>query len=226
MMSNNTSNVVIVDYDMGNLFSVQHACKKVGLEHTVSSDPEKISNAEAIILPGVGAFGDAMVHLKKLDLISPILDFVATGRPLMGICLGMQLLFSESEEFGSTKGLDIISGNVLKFPKISPTGKTLAIPQINWNSIQKPKSRKDSWNDSPLRENSEKDFMYFIHSFYVSPQNVSDVIAFTDYEGFEYCSAIQRNNVFAVQFHPEKSGEKGIRIYSSFRDMILKRKKA
>jgi imidazole glycerol-phosphate synthase subunit HisH len=227
IMSNKANtNVVIVDYDMGNLFSVQHACKKVGLDHIVTADANKIANADALILPGVGAFGDAMFNLKKLGLIGPINDFVSSGKPLMGICLGMQLLFTESEEFGLTKGLNIIPGTVEKFPRISPDGNILTIPQINWNRIRLPSTKEGFWNESPLMANKDGDFMYFIHSFYVRPVHTNDILSLTRYDGFEYCSAIRRENVFAVQFHPEKSGEKGIMIYSSFRDLILKLKKA
>ncbi|GBF48816.1 imidazole glycerol phosphate synthase subunit hisH [Leptospira ryugenii] len=222
-MNQVNAKTIIVDYDMGNLFSVEHACNKVGLPVAISSDPKEILNAPALILPGVGAFADAMQNLMKFNLVEVIRDFAASGKPLMGICLGMQLLFTESEEFGHTKGLGIIDGRVTKFPKISPTGKHLPIPQINWNQIIKPESDSDAWENSPLFQNENGDYMYFIHSFYTIPERQSDILTLTNYEGFEYCSAIHRENVFALQFHPEKSGEKGILIYRSFRDMVMER---
>jgi imidazole glycerol-phosphate synthase subunit HisH len=203
--------VSIIDYGMGNLFSVEQACRYVGLEPVITSDKNEILNSRAAILPGVGAFGDAMDNLEKLDLISPIKDFIKTGKPLLGVCLGMQLLFSESEEFGAHKGLNIIEGSVVKFRKESEPVK---VPQIAWNQIYPPDSER--WKESPLKDMMKGEYMYFIHSYYARPHNNKNILSLTNYEGIEYCSSVKQNNVFAFQFHPEKSAFKGIEIYSNW----------
>jgi glutamine amidotransferase len=139
--------IVIIDYNAGNLFSVEHACLQAGLDTVVSSDKKIIQTANAIILPGVGAFGDAMNNLKKLDLISILRDKVNSGVPLLGVCLGLQLLFTESEEFGTHKGLNLVEGNILKFPK-NLNGQDIKVPQIGWNKIYN--NNLNNWNKSPL----------------------------------------------------------------------------
>lgn len=211
--------ISIIDYRLSNIYSVKHACEAVGLNAIISSKKEDLLSADGAILPGVGAFGDAMSNLKKLDLISPIKDFIANGKPFMGICLGMQLLFTESSEFGIHKGLDVIEGTVNKFPEFNKHNK-IRIPHVGWNKIYLPKGRT-SWKNSLLRGVDNNDYMYFVHSYYVSPSNYKDVLAMTDYEGVEYCSAIVDNNVFATQFHPEKSGRIGLKIYQNFVEKIL-----
>lgn len=215
----NNKYVSIIDYKLSNIYSVKHACEAVGLNAIISSKKEDLLSADGAILPGVGAFGDAMSNLKKLDLISPIRDFIANGKPFMGICLGMQLLFTESSEFGKHKGLDVIKGTVNKFPEIYKHNK-IRIPHMGWNKIYLPKSRT-SWKDSLLGGVGNNDYMYFVHSYYVSPSDYKDVLAMTDYEGVEYCSAIVDGNVFATQFHPEKSGRIGLKIYQNFVEKVL-----
>lgn len=212
-------NVVIIDYEAGNLFSVQHACKAVGLDRHITNKPSEVISADAIILPGVGAFGDAMSNLRMLDLIQPLRDFAASGKPFMGICLGMQLLFSESEEFGNVKGLNIVEGSTIKFQEISENGERMKVPQIGWNRIFSP-SDKENWNGTPLECIADGEFMYFIHSFYVCPSNKDQILALTNYEGVEYCSAVRKNNIFATQFHPEKSAVEGINIYRNWASII------
>jgi glutamine amidotransferase len=204
--------VTIIDYQLGNLFSVKQACDTIGISATISSDSKDIEEADAIILPGVGAFIEAMNNLDKLDLVNPIKDYVGAGKPIFGICLGLQLLFSESEEFGSGKGLDIIPGLIKKFPAIK-NGKKIKVPQIAWNQVY---GDKKSLANSPLKDLSEREFMYFIHSYYVEPSSESCILTKTNYEGIEYCSAILENNIFATQFHPEKSSEKGLSIYKNW----------
>lgn len=203
--------ITIIDYQISNLFSVQHACEYLGLKAEISSDKNKLLSGDAAILPGVGAFGDAMQNLKTLDLIGPIKEFIDSGKPFMGICLGLQLLFSESEEFGSHKGLDIIPGKVVKFPPKNSLGKMVKVPQIGWNQIYEPPERK--WTHSPLSGVPNHSFMYFVHSYYVMPADQRVTLSLTEYQGMEYCSSVFYNNVFAAQFHPEKSGEEGVHIY-------------
>jgi glutamine amidotransferase len=209
--------VVIIDYNAGNLFSVEHACLQVGLNTVVSSDKKVIEAAKAIILPGVGAFSDAMNNLKKLDLISPLKDKVNSGTPLLGVCLGLQLLFTESEEFGNHKGLDLVEGSILKFPN-EINGNSIKVPQIGWNKIYF--KDRSNWDKSLLQEIPEGEFMYFVHSYYANPSNKDEIATLTEYEGIEYCSSILKNNIFATQFHPEKSAKWGIEIYKNWANSI------
>jgi len=212
--------VAIVDYDAGNLFSVEQACKSVGVVPLIISRPEEIHQADALILPGVGAFGDAMRNLHKLDLVQSLKEFAGSGRPFMGICLGMQLLFSRSEEFGEHEGLDLIDGDVIKFPAVNKLGQKNRIPQIGWNQITYPSKCGQSWHDTPLEQISNGEFMYFIHSFYTKPRNPENVLAVTEYGGQDYCSVVIKENIFAAQFHPEKSAVEGMKIYRNWANKI------
>jgi len=210
--------VAIIDYHMGNLFSVEHACTYVGLDPVVTSDREVILGAAAAILPGVGAFGQAMENLRSLNLVDSVHEYVNSGRPFMGICLGLQLLFSESGEFGKHQGLDIIPGKVVRFPNRTPEGKLCTVPCMGWNAITCPP--QSSWEHSPLSSIDSGTCMYFVHSFYVVPDRQDDILSLTSYEQTEYCSSILRNNVFATQYHPEKSGPEGIKIYENWAKII------
>ena len=212
IMNNLDKKVTIIDYQLGNLFSVKQACDAIGLSPIISSLKEDILNADALILPGVGAFIEAMNNLKNLDLVNPIKDAAQSGVPIFGICLGQQLLFSESEEFGSGKGLDIIPGFIRKFPS-SKDGRKIKIPQIAWNKVYK---KSQDWDNTPLRELDEQEFMYFVHSYYVDPTSDLCILTETNYEGINYCSSISANNIFATQFHPEKSSVKGLSIYKNW----------
>lgn len=204
--------VVIIDYNLGNLFSVKQACDTVGMNAKVSSNKEDIDEADALILPGVGAFIEAMQNLEALDIVNVIKDNVKNGKPIFGVCLGLQLLFTKSEEFGSGEGLNLISGTIRKFPS-AVEEKKIRVPQIAWNKIY----RKDqSWNKTALKDLQQNEFMYFVHSYYVDPEHDSCILTQTNYEGVEYCSAISQDNIFATQFHPEKSAEKGISIYKNW----------
>lgn len=206
--------IAIIDYQLSNLFSVKHALDFLKVDSKITSDKSIVADSDAAILPGVGAFGDAMKNLKDFNLINTIKDFIEKGKPFMGVCLGMQLLFSESEEFGSHKGLDVIKGKVIKFVK---RDKKIKVPQIEWNQILR--TGKD-WDHSPLKNIKNGEFMYFVHSYYVVPQNSSVVLSETIYEEIRYCSSLLKDNVFATQFHPEKSGTEGIKIY---KDWIAKK---
>lgn len=203
--------VTIIDYQLGNLFSVRKACDTLGCPTIVSSDPADIARAGAVILPGVGAFGQAMENLHRLDLVHPLLDHVAAGKPLFGICLGLQLLFEESEEFGNPKGLGILTGNVEMLPV---TGSP--IPQIGWNRIEPGGGRPDTWQGTPLANVPPSSWMYFVHSFYVANVAAENVLCRTDYAGFTYTSAAVKGAVFATQFHPEKSSHAGLEIYRNW----------
>jgi glutamine amidotransferase len=207
--------VVIIDYNMGNLFSVYQACTVLGYNKTcITDDKEEIIKADYLILPGVGAFGDAINSLHKHDLVVPIKDFIASGKPFLGVCLGLQLLFTESEEFGHHKGLDIINGTVRRFPPKDKEGNTIKIPQVEWNQIMC--GNEQLWRNSPLKSCENGDYMYFVHSYFVVPTSPDVVVSSTEYADIIYCSSLVKNNVFACQFHPEKSGGNGLNIYNAF----------
>jgi glutamine amidotransferase len=212
MMNNPKKKVIIIDYQLGNLFSVKQACDTVGMSAEISSLKEDLLHAEALILPGVGAFMEAMNNLKKLGLVEIIKSKVLSGTPLFGICLGQQLLFTESEEFGAGNGLDLIPGVIKRFPD-NFDDRQIRVPHIAWNTILK---SSQSWENSPLIGIENNEFMYFIHSYYVNPADLSCVLTLTNYDGIEFCSSVQNKNIFATQFHPEKSAEKGILIYKNW----------
>lgn len=211
-MNENLKKVVIIDYQLGNLFSVKQACDTVGLNAEISSNREDVLNADALILPGVGAFIEAMNNLKNFGLDTAIQNKVNGGTPIFGICLGQQLLFTESEEFGAGKGLDLISGIIKRFPETIEDRK-VKVPHIAWNTIL---TFKQEWGDTALQNLNNNDFMYFIHSYYVKPSDDSCILALTNYDGIDFCSSILKNNIFATQFHPEKSADKGISIYKNW----------
>ena len=201
--------VVIIDYGMGNLRSVQKAFEKVSVQAKVTRNKQEITKASAVVLPGVGAFKDCMENLEKYGLIEPLLGSIESGKPYLGICLGLQILFSESEEFGSHKGLDLIRGKVVKF-KPDPEHK---VPHMGWNTIEKEK-------EVPMLQGVESgDFFYFVHSYYVIPEEAEWTSTFTTY-GKPFVSSIWKENLFATQFHPEKSQQKGLRILENFVKML------
>ena len=206
--------VAIIDYGVSNLHSVKEACLKVGLSVTVTSESERILESKVAILPGVGAFGEAMNQLEKFKLDQCIVEFVKTGKPFIGICLGLQLLFEKSDEFGSNKGLGLIKGSVKKFKFNFIEGTKYPVPKVGWNKIKK---CSQSWEKTFLGNNNEEDFMYFVHSYYVDPKDKDIILSKTKYGNQSYCSSIQFNNIFATQFHPEKSGDVGMRIYEKIK---------
>ncbi|WP_222535553.1 imidazole glycerol phosphate synthase subunit HisH [Pedobacter polysacchareus] len=206
--------IVIVDYGLGNLYSIEQACIHVGFPPIISGKTEDILSADYLILPGVGAFGVAMQSLKDTGLIETIKEYAKLGRPLMGVCLGMQLLFEESEEFGNNVGLGLIKGNIVKFPKYIEDQK-IRIPNVGWRKIYAPANI--SWNETPLRDiEQERDHVYYIHSYYAKPKNIEDILCLSEYNGLEYVSGVHCNNIWGFQFHPEKSGEEGLTIYKRF----------
>lgn len=209
--------VAIVDYQLANMFSVKLACEHVGLDPQITSNRDVIAASDAVVLPGVGAFGEAMRHLSSLDLIEPLREFIASERPFLGICLGMQLLFTESQEFGSSDGLGVIAGRVVPFPRES-AGRRLRVPQIGWNTVRRPVTV--SWEGTPLSGSADGEYMYFLHSYYVVPEQTGVQLCMTEYGGVEYCSGVASGNVFGLQFHPEKSAARGMDIYRAFASII------
>lgn len=208
-------NVVILNMEMGNIFSVSLACERVGLRAKLSSSPQDIQQADGLIIPGVGAFGTAMEFLKKNNLIDHILKFADEGRPIMGICLGMQLLLTRSEEFGDHKGLNIIKGSVLKLPDLDREGRVLRTPLISWREIQQC-FNQDELRAGFLKDLSPKEYMYFVHSYFCSVDDPVVVSAKTTYGGFDYPAVIINKNVVGFQFHPEKSSKQGLHIYKNW----------
>lgn len=208
------SKIIIIDYDLGNLFSVKMACESVGLDVVISAERNDVAQADALLLPGVGSFGDAMSNLRQFGLVDAIHNFVASGKPLMGVCLGMQLLFSTSDEFGSTEGLNLIPGKIQRLP--SNTQPPVKVPQIGWNRIT---TAAVPFAKTPLRSTEPGAFMYFVHSFYAVPADPSVVVTTTNYGGINYCSSVFQNNIFATQFHPEKSTKAGVKIYEEWATM-------
>ena len=206
--------IAIIDYGMGNLRSVQKGFERMGHEAVVTSDAKTILNASKVVLPGVGAFPDCMRNLREYGLIDAVYKSIDSGKPFLGICLGLQLLFTESEEFGTSKGLDIIKGRVVRFkgPQFETRNsklETLKVPHMGWNSISI-KRRPPALQDVP-----EGSHVYFVHSFHVVPEDAGVIATTTDY-GFEFVSSIWKDNIFASQFHPEKSQTVGLSILKRF----------
>lgn len=196
--------IAIVDYGMGNLRSVEKGFLKAGVDARVVSDAASIDKAKGIVLPGVGAFRDCMRNLTHADLTEPIVRSIEKGKPFLGICLGLQVLFSESEEFGVCKGLDLFSGKVVRFPQ-----SELKVPHMGWNSLNIVR-RPPIFDGIP-----DGGYFYFVHSYYVVPRDRDIVATTTDYGG-EFVSMVWKDNIFATQFHPEKSQEMGLRILKGF----------
>src|SRR5262245_33122865 len=197
--------LAIVDYGMGNLRSVQKAFERLGHAADVTRDPERIAAAPGVVLPGVGAFGACMANLTALGLVEPVRHAIGAGRPFLGICLGMQLLFDESEEFGPVAGLRVLPGRVVRFPASSE----LKVPHMGWNSL------RIARRTPTLAGIAEGDYVYFVHSYYPVPAD-SAVVATTTGYGLEFASSVSRDNLFACQFHPEKSQRVGLRLRENF----------
>lgn len=197
----------IVDYNMGNLASVQNAFTKLGESTVVESDPDKFKNYDKLILPGVGAFGDAMDHLRQRDMTEAIKEYANGGNYMLGICLGMQLLFESSEEFGENEGLGLIKGSVKAFDT-SKFSEKLKVPHMGWN-------RMFTKEHTLFNGLDEEHYLYFVHSFHVECTNESDIIGTTNY-GYDFTSAVASSNVFGIQPHPEKSHKNGLAILDNF----------
>jgi glutamine amidotransferase len=205
--------IAIIDYGMGNLRSVQKGFEKIGSEAVVTADPQVVLEAERVVLPGVGAFADCMTNLEQAGFVEPILKIIAQGRPFLGICLGLQLLFTESEEFGIHKGLNVIPGRVRRFPEgMVEADEKLKVPHMGWNQISF-RGRPPAFEGIDEGAN-----VYFVHSYYVQPDDEA-VIATTTGYGINFCSAIRKDNIVATQFHPEKSQSVGLRILKNFAEL-------
>jgi glutamine amidotransferase len=201
--------IAIVDYGMGNLRSVEKGFLKVGVDAKVITDSKAVDNADAVVLPGVGAFRDCMKNLEEMSLTEPILRSIQKGKPYLGICLGLQVLFTESEEFGIHKGFDILKGKVVRFQI------NLKVPHMGWNNVKIQRR-------PPIFDGIQDEaFFYFVHSYYVVPDDNNIVATTTDY-GITFASMVWKENIFATQFHPEKSQETGLRILKNFGDFVRK----
>ena len=210
-----TPKVVIVDYGVGNLYSLRKACAKFADNIVISEDADTISSADAVILPGVGAFQAGMEGLRKRNLIKVVKKFAASGKPILGICLGAQLMFEKGYEFGEFDGLGLIPGKVVAFPKL----KNAKIPQIGWNTIsvkRNAKSAKNLLRGTILNSVKKDPCVYFIHSYILKPLKQSNILADTTYGGHNFCSAVKSGNIYGTQFHPEKSGTAGLKIIENF----------
>ncbi|MHA1313177.1 MAG: imidazole glycerol phosphate synthase subunit HisH [Candidatus Helarchaeota archaeon] len=205
----------MVDYGAGNIRSVFNGFIRVGNPVNIVNTPEEIEESELLVIPGVGAFNDGMKGLKKRKLINPIIEHVNNNKPIIGICLGMQLLMSDSEEFGFNEGLDIIKGSVVRFKDPSLVNiKGYVVPQIGWNSIKLNKTHE--WDGSILKNIPDFSDVYFVHSFYPIIEEKELIQAETIYGNQKFCSSFRKNNVYGTQFHPEKSGEIGLQILDNF----------
>lgn len=224
--------VAIVDYGLGNLLSVKLACELVGLHACITFEQNEILAADAVVLPGVGAFGDAMAALERLDLVVPLREVATSGKPFIGVCLGLQLLMTESYEFGKHAGLDVISGSVVRFENPVDPRAPLKVPQIGWNQIYRPRhlsssdylSATDLWTGTPLESLDEGEYMYFLHSFYAKPEDSDMVLSVARYGNIEFCSSLRYGSIYAFQFHPERSGQKGLQVYRNLSAIIARSK--
>ncbi len=200
--------ITIVDYGVGNLHSVAKAFEKVGAKTRVTSDWKDVEGSDGVVLPGVGAFKDSMDAMHRSDLAKAIQAFIASGKPFLGVCVGLQMLFAESEEFGLSKGLGIFPGRVVKF------AEGQKVPHMGWNQVS---IKKD---ENPLLKGvKDGEYLYFLHSYYVVPEKDSIVAAKTQY-GLDFTCMVWEKNVFGTQFHPEKSQTAGLRIYENFKDLV------
>lgn len=197
--------IAILDYDMGNLRSVSKAVEHVGGKATITRDPKAVAKADKVILPGVGAFRDCIGNLKEYGLVDPVKEFIASGRPFLGICVGMQLLADESEEGGRYEGLGIIPGKVKRFPADSG----LKVPHMGWNQLRLK-------GEPTLLKGLDGEFVYFVHSYFVEPAKPKGLVAATCDYGTTFAAALEKDNVFATQFHPEKSQSIGLKILERF----------
>ncbi|MBA3662149.1 MAG: imidazole glycerol phosphate synthase subunit HisH [Gammaproteobacteria bacterium] len=200
---------------MSNIFSIKNIFDHLGFQVNLSSLPEDIIKADALVIPGVGAFGQAMTNLATLNLLEPIKAFIHSGKPFLGICLGLQLLFTKSYEFGVHPGLNLIEGDVIKFPA-EIAGNNMRIPNVGWNSI----SQNRNWQHTPLEKLKNNEFLYFVHSYYVKPREEKYILSTSQFGDLNYCSSLIKDNIFATQYHPEKSGEVGLVILNNWIQQI------
>jgi imidazole glycerol-phosphate synthase subunit HisH len=203
--------VTIIDYGMSNLLSIQRAFEHIGASVKVTSTIDDINDAEYLVLPGVGAFPDGMRELGKRGMIGPIKQYAASGKPLLGVCLGMQMLLSRGYEHHETEGLNIIEGEVLPLPKDM---KGFKVPNINWHSVAE--HHAGAWQNSIFGNTENEACFYFVHSYHAQPKNENDLLAVSNFGSFSYAASIKHGNVTGTQFHPEKSGEEGLQLLRKF----------
>jgi glutamine amidotransferase len=220
MVSEVPPSVAIVDMGMGNLFSIKNACSHVGLHGFLTPSAKEITNSDAIILPGMGAFSDAMNALESLSLIDVLKDCVHEKKPLLGICLGMQILMTSGTEFGFHQGLGLIDGRVERFQNPMAKETPLKVPHNGWNRLDKTTGLPDRWEGTLLQNLPDGVYMYFNHSYYVIPDSPEVVIATTTYGDCKFCSAVKKDNLIGLQCHPERSGKTGLAVYQNFAGMI------
>jgi imidazole glycerol-phosphate synthase subunit HisH len=207
----------IVDYGMGNLFSVSKALERLNAPYFISQYKDGLMEADALLVPGVGSFRDAMDALNRTGLAEMIRDFAATGKPVLGICLGMQLLFEESTENGKTKGLNLLPGKVGRFSGRAADGEAYKVPHMGWNKLR-------FTGDSPLLASLEEDYVYFVHSYYVKTDDQDVLVAVGDYYDIEVPAIVGRENIYGMQFHPEKSSDTGMGLLRNFTELAAERK--
>lgn len=217
-----TPRVQIIDYRVGNLFSIQQACRQAGLDAFVSDSPRTLADVDGVILPGVGAFGNAMENLRQMHLLEPLRDYAAAERPLFGVCLGMQLLFDRSEEFGEHEGLRILSGSVRRLPEQSDGQHRFRVPNVGW---QRTWFSASAPMHSLCRNMIDGQFMYYVHSYFAEPDDAADILTFTRFGQIHYCSAVLRGNIFGVQFHPERSAQGGLQFYENWGRLLKSRRR-
>ncbi len=206
--------ITIIDYEMGNLRSVEKAFERLGFAVRVSADPAAIQSADKVVLPGVGAFRDCIDNLRNGGFVAPLLEHIDRGKPLLGICVGMQMLFEVSEEFGEHRGLGLIPGRVVRFPAgMVENNERLKVPHMGWNNIS---IRKQAPLFAGIKDGS---FVYFVHSYYCAAENRADIAATCRYGDIEFCASIWRDNIMATQFHPEKSQTIGLNIFRNFGEL-------
>jgi glutamine amidotransferase len=207
--------VTVVDYGLGNLFSVSRALEQVGASVELTDSAAAIDRATHLVLPGVGAFRDGIAGLHERGLVEPVRRYGAGGRPFLGICLGMQLLFEYSEEFGRQEGLGLVAGGVVAIPAVTASGAPHKIPHIGWNELRVPETRR-GWQGTPLARIAQNTPMYFVHSFTADPAREDDRLADCDYDGCRISAAVGHGALYGCQFHPEKSGAPGLQILRDF----------
>jgi imidazole glycerol-phosphate synthase subunit HisH len=208
--------VAVLDYGIGNVRSIVNAFLKIGAAPVLTSERNEVLGSDILVLPGVGAFGEGMKNLNESNLIPLIHDFVDTGKPFLGICLGMQMLLEKSEEFGYTPGLGLIKGKVVKMP--TNFNKDVKLPHVGWNEIRKPSQNR--WDNTFLSTTVESSDVYFVHTFMATPDNLEDTLAIANYCGVDFCAAVQHKNVYGTQFHPEKSGPLGLQMLKRFIELL------
>ena len=208
------SEVTIIDYGAGNLFNVVTAFKACGSQVNLADDPETLINADRLVFPGVGSFPNAINELKNLNLFEAIRIFISKGNPFLGICLGMQMMMDASEEISTTEGLSLIPGRVISIPETKMNGQPHKIPHIGWNEIATPPGQ--TWNNTLLSGIPKNAPFYFLHSFMAVPESEKHLLAYCDYDGHSISATIHKENMFGCQFHPEKSGELGLKVLENF----------